>query len=50
VQNRESDTDDMYIKVQAREVYCLMMIADAKVNKHLYIRTLLNDTMNGEKI
>jgi len=28
--------DDMYIKVQSREVCCLMMIADTKDNKHLY--------------
>ncbi len=36
VANRQDDDEDMFVKVQTREVCCIMIIADAKDNKHLY--------------
>jgi len=33
---RENDDDDMFAKIQTKEVCCVMIIADAKDNKHLY--------------
>jgi len=35
--NKEiSEEDDLYVCVPSKEVYCIMIIADAKDSKHLY--------------
>ena len=36
VVDREEEDHDMYVKVQTKEVCCVMVIAYAKDNKHLY--------------
>jgi len=36
VTSRESELDDSYIRVQSKELCCVMVIADAKDSKHLY--------------
>ena len=33
---REHDEDDIFAKMQTKEVCCVMIIADAKDNMHLY--------------
>ena len=47
---RESDNDDMFVKMQTREVCCVMMIADAKDNKHLYEDVFREYYEWGEKL
>ncbi len=36
VSARENDDNDMFCKIQTKEACCMMIIADAKDNKHLY--------------
>jgi hypothetical protein len=50
VLNREDEDDDAYVKVQTREVCCVMIIADAKDNKHLYEDVFKDYYEWGEKL
>jgi hypothetical protein len=47
---REHDDDDMFVKIQTKEVCCMMIIADAKDNKHLYEDVFKEYYDWGEKI
>jgi hypothetical protein len=42
--------EDMFVKVQTREVCCIMIIADAKDNKHLYEDVFKEYYEWGEKL
>jgi hypothetical protein len=50
VSAREHDDDDMFVKIQTKEVCCVMIIADAKDNKHLYEDVFKEYYDWGEKI
>ncbi len=50
VSNRESDLDDSYVRIQSKEVCCVMIIADAKDNKHLYEDVFKEYYEWGEKL
>jgi hypothetical protein len=47
---REHDDDNMFVKMQTKEVCCVMIIADAKDNKHLYEDVFKEYYDWGEKI
>jgi hypothetical protein len=47
---QQEDSEDMYIKVQTSEVCCVMVIADAINNKHLYQEVFTEYYKWGEKL
>ncbi len=47
---REHDEDDIFAKMQTKEVCCVMIIADAKDNTHLYEDVFKEYYNWGEKL
>jgi hypothetical protein len=50
VSSADETDDDDYIKIQTREVCCVMIIADAKDNKHLYEEVFKDYYQWGERL
>jgi hypothetical protein len=50
VTERENELDDSYVRVQSKEVCCIMIVADAKDSKHLYEDVFREYYEWGEKI